>query len=161
MVYYMRMEQRQAIFQAIEQLQHLAGLFGKRRAQLAGRVDLTEAQWRVLEGVATEHFIPSMFADGLDNTRGAVSKILRQLLDKNLIKASISQEDGRQRKYRLTASGTRTIESLRELREKAIHKIWSDLPQNDLATFNRLCGQLIGNLQEYAAEEERHSSFLP
>ena len=78
------------ILQAIEQLQHLAALFSKRRAQLAKRVELTEAQWRVLEEISTEHFMPSMFADEFDNTRGAVSKILRQLVEKQQIKASIS-----------------------------------------------------------------------
>ena len=150
----MAMQRRDAVLQAIERLQHLAALFSKRRAQLAKQAGLTEAQWRVLEGVATEHFIPSMFADGLDNTRGAVSKILRQLLDKKLIKASISVEDGRQRKYRLTARGTRTTETLRTSREKAIREIWSDLPLKDLTAFNRLCDGLIERLRDYAAQEE-------
>ena len=152
------MKRRHAVLQAIEQLQHLAALFGKRRAQLAKQVELTEAQWRVMEGVATEHFIPSMFADGLDNTRGAVSKILRQLLGKKLIKVSISQEDGRQRKYRLTARGARILETLRALREDAIREIWGDLPQDELAAFNQLCDRLIVKLQDYAAREAVHNA---
>ena len=150
----MAMNRRQTIFHAIKQLQRLAALFSKRRSQLAGQVELTEAQWRVLEGVATEHFMPSMFADGLDNTRGSVSKILKQLVEKKLIKASISPEDGRQRNYRLTERGTRTIETLRSLREDAIQVIWSDLPLDDLTTFNRLCDSLIIKLRDYSAKED-------
>lgn len=151
------MEHRQVILQAIEQMQHLAALFSKRRSQLARGVELTEAQWRVLEGVATEHFMPSMFADGLDNSRGSVSKILKQLLEKKFIKASISEEDGRQRKYTLTKQGTKTIETLRSLREDAINEIWSDLPEDELNTFNQLCGRLITNLRDYAAREETNN----
>ena len=151
------MNRRQTIFQAIEQLQQLAALFSKRRSQLAGQVELTEAQWRVLEGVATEHFMPSMFADGLDNTRGAVSKILKQLAEKKLIKASISLEDGRQRNYRLTERGTRTIETLRSLREDAIQAIWSDLPLGEMTTFNRLCDRLITKLRDYSAQEDHRN----
>lgn len=148
------MAPRDVAFQAIEKLQHLAALFSKRRAQLARRAELTEAQWRVLEGVATEHFMPSMFADDLDNTRGAVSKILRQLLEKGLIKAAISDADGRQRDYRLTAKGTRTTETLRRLREDAIREIWTDLTLGDLRAFNRFCDQLIARLRDYVGKEE-------
>ena len=148
------MKQTEEIFEAIERLQHLAALFGKRRGQLAKRAGLTEAQWRVLEGVSDEHFIPSMFADGLDNTRGAVSKILKQLIEKKLITAAISREDGRQRRYRLTARGDRTIESLRKLRRHAIRRIWSGLPLDDLVVFNRLCDSLITNLRSYAVQED-------
>jgi DNA-binding MarR family transcriptional regulator len=148
------MRQQDTIFQAIGQLQHLSSLFGKRRAQLARRVGLTEAQWRVLEGVATEHFMPSMFADGLDNSRAAISNILRQLQEKKLVRASISTNDGRQRKYELTAKGAKTQKALRNLRSRAIRDIWSDLPPDDLAAFHRLCTQLIGRLRDYAEKEE-------
>ena len=147
------MGREDAIVRAIEQVQHLAALFGKRRAQLAERVELTEAQWRVLEGVATRHFMPSLFADGHDQSRGAVSKILKQLQDKNLIEASISADDGRNRKYELTAQGARSCEELRALRRQAVREVWSDLPPADLDVFNRLCEQLIENLRRYSEKE--------
>lgn len=152
------MARRDEVLHAIDRLQHLASLFSKRRSQIARRVGLTEAQWRVLEGVATEHFMPSMFADDLDNTRGAVSKILKQLLEKGLIKAAISDADGRQRDYTLTAKGERAIDTLRGLREDAIREIWSDLPLGDLRRFSQFCGQLIEKLRDYAGREDARNS---
>src|SRR5436190_1259605 len=145
----MKQEQREMTLKAIEQVQQLAALFTKRRAQLAAQVGLTEAQWRLLEGIATEHFMPSMFADGQDNTRGAVSKIIRQLLKKKLVLASIAPHDGRQRKYQLTAVGKKSMERLRELREDAIREIWSHLPGNDLRSFVRLNDSLIERIRAY------------
>ena len=56
------MAQRAEIFHAIEQLQQASALFSKRRSQLAAAAGLTEAQWRVMEGIATQHFMPSLFA---------------------------------------------------------------------------------------------------
>lgn len=141
------MSRNKTVFRAIDGLQQVAHLFNKRRAQLARRVDLTEAQWRVLEGVATEHFMPSLFADNLDSTRGAVSKTLKQLLEKSLVRAAISGSDGRQRNYALTPKGKQTLQTLRKLRENAIREVWSDLPLADLETFNRLCEQLTQNLR--------------
>ena len=54
------MEQTTA--KAIANLQRLAEAFAERRRQLAAGIDLTEAQWRVLEEVGDEDFLPSLFA---------------------------------------------------------------------------------------------------
>ncbi|MAD80409.1 MAG: hypothetical protein CMJ50_06145 [Planctomycetaceae bacterium] len=147
-------DQREITLLAIEQVTQLAALFGKRRAQLAGRVGLTDAQWRILEGISTEHFMPSLFAKEQDNTRGAVSKIIRNLLDKKLVRVSISDEDGRQREYQLTRKGERTMQRLRELREKAIGLIWDGLSREDFEAFTRLNGVLIERMRAYAAKED-------
>ncbi len=141
---------RQVTFQAIEQVQQLAALFTKRRNQLAQQVGLTEAQWRILEGISTEHFMPSMFAREQDNTCGAVSKIIRQLLEKKLIKVSISEKDGRKRQYELLPQGKKTMSQLRELREEAIQEIWADLPMDDLEIFTRFSGLLIEKWRQYS-----------
>ena len=81
----------QAAHQAIEQLQKLSELFQQRRVQLAKTVKLTEQQWRVLEEVSTEHFIPSMFARNRESSPAAVSKIIRQLTEKGLISRAPGQ----------------------------------------------------------------------
>lgn len=147
-------EQREMALRAIEQVQQLAALFTKRRAQLAAQVGLTEAQWRLLEGIATEHFMPSMFAQEQDNTRGAVSKIIRQLLQKKLVIASIAPHDGRQRKFVLTAKGKKSMDRLRELREEAIRQIWSNLPGDDLKSFIGVNDLLIEKIRAYAGTQE-------
>ena len=144
---------RSHIFAAIEQLQQASALFSKRRAQLASAVGLTEAQWRVMEGIATQHFMPSLFAREQDHTGSAVSKLLRQLLDKKLIRVSISSDDGRQRSYELTAQGTKIMDKLRELRNEAIEEVWADLPPKELEAFSAFADKLITRLRHKASTE--------
>src|SRR5688572_9901830 len=105
---------------AIDTLRRLSEVFRQRRQQLAASVGLTEQQWSVLEEISTEHFMPSMFARQRESTAAAVSKILRQLLDKELVVVSLSAEDGRQRHYELTDAGRRSLGRLRAERERAI-----------------------------------------
>lgn len=141
------------VHRAIGLLQRLTELFGKRRVQLATGVGLTEQQWRVLEEIATEHFMPSMFARGRRSTAAAVSRIIRQLLDKQLVSVSVSRTDGRQREYVLTARGKRTLEALRSERRRAIDAVWMDLDPKALDAFIRSSGELIGRLEAYATRQ--------
>src|SRR5262245_13385349 len=139
------------VHRAIGQLQRLTELFGKRRVQLATGAGLSEQQWRVLEEIATEHFMPSMFARGRRSTAAAVSRIIRQLLDKQLVSVSVSRTDGRQRRYVLTVKGKRTLSALRTQRRRAIDAVWMDIDPEALDAFIRSSGELIGRLEAYAA----------
>src|SRR3984957_429530 len=76
---------RDPIFRAIEAMTALAEIFERRREVLARDASITIEQWRVLEEISTEHFIPSMFARSRDSSAAAVSKILRQLLNAGLV----------------------------------------------------------------------------
>jgi DNA-binding MarR family transcriptional regulator len=144
------------VLQAIERIQQLAALFNKRRAQLAARVGITEAQWKVLEGIATEHFMPSMFAHEQDHTRGAVSKIIRPLLRGKLISVAISAGDGRRRRYELTAEGKKTMSRLREARNAAIRKIWGPMSASELVAFTRVSDLLIARIKAYVEKEQAY-----
>jgi DNA-binding MarR family transcriptional regulator len=151
----------ETIHRSIAQLQRLAELFQQRRQQLARRSGLTEQQWRVLEEISTEHFIPSLFARSRESSAAAVSKVLRLLLDKELVRVSVSESDGRQRQYELTPKGQRTIERLRRDREHAIASIWSDLPVDELRRFNSLGAELIARIERYAADEQERAPQRP
>ena len=140
-----------ALHMAISTLQRLAELFMERRQQLAAEAGLTVSQWRLLEEIATEHFIPSMFAKRRSVTSAAVSKLVRGLLEGGLLSVRVSTEDGRQREYRLTARGRRTLEGVRASRESAIEAIWRDLPARDLQRFAEFGESLADRLEEYAA----------
>jgi DNA-binding MarR family transcriptional regulator len=137
---------------AIAQLQRLADVFQQRRMQLAQSAGLTEQQWRVLEEIATEHFMPSMFARDRESTAAAVSRIIRQLLDKKLISVSVSPNDGRQRRYVLTARGARTLDALRESRREAIDSVWMGLDAAALRDFTRFSATLAERLEAYAGK---------
>jgi DNA-binding MarR family transcriptional regulator len=141
----------EAVHEAIARLQRLTDLFQERREQLASQVGLTEAQWSVLEEISTEHFMPSMFARDQESSRAAVSKVIRQLLDRGLVRVAISAADGRQRDYALTADGKATLARLRTEREHAIEAIWMRLDPEALARFSELSVDLIGRIERHAA----------
>jgi DNA-binding MarR family transcriptional regulator len=129
----------------------LTDLFQERRTQLATEAGLTEQQWDVLERIATEHFMPSLFARRRESSAAAVSRLIRQLLDKRLVTASARDHDGRQRQYVLTAKGRRTLDALRAGRQAAIDVIWSSLDRGALATFAEVSAELIRRIEAYAA----------
>lgn len=138
-----------ALYGAIESLQRLSDLFALRREQLAREVGLSISQWRVLDEIAQEEFMPSLFARQRDCSAAAVSKILRQLQDEGLVSVSVSPEDGRQRLYALTARGRRLLERVRRSRARAIESIWSDLDPRDLTRFTRFSRKLSTRLESY------------
>ena len=152
MVYYLPMSSTQAarIHDAIACLQRLTDLFAERRQQIARSVDLSEQQWAVLEEISSEHFMPSLFARQRESSAAAVSKILRQLLAKDLVSVQLGTSDGRQRRYELTAKGKRCIEGLRRERESAIRRVWSGLDSDGLDAFTRFGANLAQRLEEYA-----------
>jgi DNA-binding MarR family transcriptional regulator len=142
------------VLTAIESLQRLTELFAQRREQLARGAGLTVAQWQALEQISDEHFMPSLFARERRSTPAAVSKILRQLLDKGLVRTRISRTDGRQRRYRLTAKGERVMDALREARHRAIEAIWLNLRPGPLDAFTRFADELITRLESYSGQRD-------
>ncbi|HET6338142.1 MAG TPA: hypothetical protein VFG30_33195 [Polyangiales bacterium] len=137
---------------AIAQLTKLTELFEQRREQLAVQAGLSVGQWSLLEEISTEQFMPSMFAKTEDRSRAAVSKVIRQLLDRGLIRVAISAADGRQRDYALTDEGRATLDTLRAERERAIEAIWLKIDPEILEQFNAFSGDLIGRIERYAKE---------
>lgn len=139
------------VHDAIANLQRLTELFRARRAQLAGDAGLSEQQWEVLERIATEHFMPSLFARRRESSAAAVSRLTRQLLDKRLVSVSPRAHDGRQRQFVLTAKGRRTLDALRADRLAAIDAIWASLDPEALATFTTVSAELIRRIERFAA----------
>jgi DNA-binding MarR family transcriptional regulator len=139
------------VHSAIECLTRLAELYQRRREQLAGEVGLTDQQWGALEEIATDHFMPSLFARQRESSPAAVSKILRQLIEKGVVVANIAEADGRQRRYTLTARGKRMLDRLRERREEAIRDVWLTLDSEGMCAFTEFGLRLIDRLERYAA----------
>jgi len=138
------------IFRAIEAMTALAEIFGRRREVLARDAGITIEQWRVLEEISTEHFIPSMFARSRDSSAAAVSKILRQLLDAGRVTAAIGRDDRRNRSYKLTAKGMRTLGELRASRQAAIEAIWTGFSRDELAAFSTFAVKLSDRIERYS-----------
>ena len=139
---------------AVAALQRLADAFALRRAQLAQSAGLSEAQWRVLEQIAAEDFMPSLFARRRAQSPAAVSKIIRQLLDAGLIGVGIAEGDARQRRYTLTSAGRAAMETVRRDRERALERIWADFEPGPLARFAEFAAELADRMEAHARSEE-------
>jgi DNA-binding MarR family transcriptional regulator len=137
---------------AVDCLGRLTEIFRQRRQQLAADVGLTEQQWSVLDEIEQADFMPSMFARRRESSAAAVSKILRQLLDKELVVVSLKEGDGRQRNYELSPQGKRTLDRLREQRQHAISEVWLELDSDQLTAFTRFGDELIERLERYSKE---------
>ncbi len=142
----------ESIHDAVACLQRLTELFRQRRQELAAAVGLTEQQWAVLEEIATDHFMPSLFARRRESSPAAVSKILRQLLDKELVLVSLNRQDGRQRQYVLSESGLRVLAQVRAHRTSAIEAVWRPFRQEDVQQFTRFGQELLERLQTYSRQ---------
>ena len=93
--------------------------------------------------------MPSLFAARRSVTAPAISKLVRNLLDRGLIRSSIAESDRRQREYALTAAGRRVLNRVRLARQGAIDRVWSDLPASDLRRFARFGEELSDRLETY------------
>jgi DNA-binding MarR family transcriptional regulator len=134
------------VHRAIEVLGRLAELFRQRREQLAAGAGLTDQQWQVLEEISTDHFMPTMFAQKRESSAAAVSKIIRQLVDKGFVTVRVASGDARHRDYALTARGRRVIETLRESRAEAIEHVWLPFAPSELDGFVEFGGVLAERL---------------
>lgn len=141
------------ILDSIRELQRLADVFCDRRENLAKSVGLTVQQWRILEEISDEHFMPSMFARSQESSAAAVSKIIRQLLDKNLVQVNSDSLDGRVRRYNLSEKGKEKMAQLRKNRQKAIENVWFDLSPDQLDQFKELSSLLATRLENYNDKE--------
>ncbi len=148
-----RVSKKDTVHDAIGRLNRLTELFHRRRAELAAAVGFTEQQWLVLERISTEHFIPSLFAVERESSRAAVSKIIRQLVDKGLVTVALDREDARQRQYALTILGKKKMAEVRRLREEAIDNIWMELDHGDLRRFCDFSDRLIDMIETYSGKE--------
>jgi DNA-binding MarR family transcriptional regulator len=140
---------------AIAALQRLADRLVARRAQLAAEAGLTESQWRVLEEIAAPGFLPSLFARRSETSPAAVSKILRQLQDLDLVTASIAERDARQRRYVLSPRGRKTLAQIEAAREDAVREVWTRLDPGDLRRFSEVAEEVSTRLEHYAASRRR------
>ena len=145
---------RERSFDAIAVLLRLSEVVERRRRQLARGAGLSEAQWRVLEEIQSEHFMPSLFARDREVSPAAVSRTLRQLQERGLVRAAIAAGDARQRRYALTARGRQVISALRAAREQALVAVWDRLPAAEVDAFAAFSHRLSDRLEAHASDVE-------
>src|SRR5262245_25960490 len=102
-----------------------------------------------------------MYSHHRESSAPAVSRLILQLVRKKLITVTLSETDGRQRRYQLTARGQKTLEGLRTMRRRAIDAVWMDLDPRALAAFSEFSGGLIARLEAYARQRKGNSKQAP
>lgn len=91
-------------------LSRLSKMMQMRLEALLRDHDLTRLEWCVLSGVALEgHDSPSDLAEHVGITRPAVSRLLKTLVQRELIERKLRDTDGRSRKLNVTAKGKELI----------------------------------------------------
>lgn len=148
-------EARDGLYRAISGLQRLTEVMERRRLQLARHAGLSPQQWRVLEEISGDEFMPSLFARARECSPAGVSRTLRELLGRRLVAVAVSREDARRREYSLTRSGRRVLDKVRSAREAAVEAVWADLDRSELERFADLAIDLAERLESYAARVVR------
>jgi DNA-binding MarR family transcriptional regulator len=148
------------IHEAIEQLAILVDVFERRRDTLAAEAGVTVEQWRVMEEIGSRRFMPSMFARRRESSAAAVSRTLRQLLDAGLVSVAISQNDGRNREYRLTSTGERALADLKRSREAAIESVWMTQDASEIESFAEFARKLVRAIEDYSRRGDRQVSAI-
>ena len=115
----------------------------------------------MLEEIAAPGFLPSLFARRAETTPAAVSKVLRQLLDRGLVVASIAEADARQRRYELTADGRWALARIEAAREDAVRAVWRPFGARDIRRFAELADKLSALLEAHARSRRPPGSTPP
>ena len=101
--------------------------------------DVTVAEWsfmRVLYDLQPTP--PSVLADRMGMTKGAISKLADRLLSKGLVERAESQKDKRAHKLSLTAEGQARIPTLASLADRNDSEFFSVLTKEERKALHRI-----------------------
>lgn len=105
---------------------------------------VTVAEWVLLrEMLDTGAANPSLLADKLGMTRGAVSKLIERLCRKNLAERVSSEGDRRYQIIDLTAQGKRLVPVLAQLADENDRESFGHLKQEEKAKFISLLQKIV------------------
>ena len=97
-------------------------------------VGVTAAEWVVLRELYNSESAPSVLADRLGTTRGAISKLADRLIDKALIVRRVSAGDRRFQSLTLTRQGRTITPKLAALADENDAEFFADLDIGTRAT---------------------------
>jgi DNA-binding MarR family transcriptional regulator len=114
--------------------------------KLAAR-DVTVAEWVMLrELYERDTMVPSVLADRLGMTRGAISKLADRLLVKALLARVQGRQDRRYQELALTAAGRALVPELSALADRNDAEFFGHLKPSDRATVERLMQDIVRKL---------------
>lgn len=126
------------------QLSRLSKITQQRLEEELAAHGMTRLKWCVMSSIAWEQICtPSELATHIGINRPAVSRVLVQLRQENLITQSFSESDGRSRQIQLTEQGFEMLRLCRPMVDQVESFFLGKLSSKDIAIFQRLIGVLL------------------
>ncbi|MBS0471256.1 MAG: MarR family transcriptional regulator [Proteobacteria bacterium] len=105
--------------------------------------DVSVAEWVVLREIFdARQMSPSLLAERIGMTRGAVTKIADKLVAKGLAARTTGIEDRRTQTLALTASGRRLVPTLAALADRNDADVFGDMPAQDRRALERMLREI-------------------
>ncbi|MDP3208274.1 MAG: MarR family transcriptional regulator [Rhodoglobus sp.] len=113
-------------------------------ARLLQDKGVTVAEWVAMRRLFGEGgMAPSLLADRIGMTRGAITKLVDRLIDKGLVVRRADRRDGRAQTLALTARGRALIPELAVLADVNDAEFFRPLTMHEQRTLRRLLGRLV------------------
>lgn len=101
--------------------------------------DVTVAEWAFMRALYDrEPTSPSILAEGLGMTKGAISKLTERLVAKGLVERADSQKDKRAHNLSLTAEGRNKVPVLASLADRNDSEFFGVLTMEEHETLDRI-----------------------
>jgi DNA-binding MarR family transcriptional regulator len=101
--------------------------------------DVTVAEWSFMRALYDfEHTPPSVLAERMGMTKGAISKLAERLVAKGLVERAESQQDKRAHSLSLTAEGRAKIPVLASLADQNDAEFFGVLTKKEHETLDRI-----------------------
>lgn len=128
----------------------LARVMEARLEAMIGELGITRIMWCVLSGVGLEGIrTPSAMADYIGVARPTVSRVLRDMERRGLIRRNGTQSDGRAIEIELTGEGRRALDRCRPLVDRLNDHFVAKLNEADLSmVLSRLDALAEGETRE-------------
>lgn len=105
---------------------------------------VTVAEWVLLrELLDTQPAAPSELAERLGMTRGAISKLVERLLQKELVARTLSETDRRRQSVSLTPAGRKLVPILAQLADDNDREFFGHWPETQRTELTRLLQELV------------------
>jgi len=119
---------------------HVSHAFMQKLAQQG----VTVAEWAVMRRLLeTGRLNPSQMADQMGMTRGAISKLVDRLCQKELVVRATSEGDQRYQTIELSVAGRRLVPSLARLADENDHEFFGHLNPNQTDSLVRLLQDIV------------------
>jgi DNA-binding MarR family transcriptional regulator len=106
--------------------------------------DVTVAEWVLMRWMLEEKAIaPSVLADRMGMTRGAISKLADRLIAKSMLTRTADPNDGRAQTIALTSAGRALVPSLAALADANDKEFFKHLTATERAELLRLLRKLV------------------